>query len=311
LVSEVRLEEKELSLGILGCVRICASDGWNNVASEKVRSVLGLLAVRVGSVVSVDEFIDELWADGPPGNARNARNALQANITRLRRQLTTAKNCITTPVSIRTVGGGYLLDIPASAIDAHRFVDLIVSGSRMSLTTPEAALGVLRSGLDLWRGPALFDAGQGLRVHAAAAHLEEWRLTGWQELIIAQLVVGDVRSALSQLKLLASRYPNRERLTELLMAALYLSGRQTEAVQEFHRQRRYLDAELGIQPSPGLTAVYGQIIRGQTDVQVLLRRERPTGAAAIEVEPPPMIAGQQLVDAAVGATELAALKGCW
>lgn len=307
-MSEVRPEEKELSLGILGCVRVCASDGWNNVASEKVRSVLGLLAVRAGSVVSVDELIDELWADSPPGKARNA---LQANITRLRRQLTTAKNRITTPVGIRTVGGGYLLDIPAAAIDAHRFVDLIVSGSRMSLTAPEAALVVLRSGLDLWQGPALFDAGQGLRVRAAAAHLEEWRLTGWQELIMAQLVVGDVRSALSQLKLLASRYPNRERLTELLIAALYLSGRQTEAVQEFHRQRRYLDAELGIQPSPGLTAVYGQIIRGQTDVQALLRRERPTGAATIVVEPPPMIVGPQLVDAALGATEPAALKGCW
>jgi DNA-binding SARP family transcriptional activator len=265
-----------------------------------------LLAVRAGSVVSVDELIDELWADGPPGKARNA---LQANITRLRRQLTTAKSGAATTVSIRTVGGGYLLNVPASAIDAHRFVDLIVSGSRLSLTSPQAGLRVLWSGLDLWQGPALFDAGQGLRVRAAAAHLEEWRLTGWQELIMAQLVVGDVRSALSQLKLLASRYPNRERLTELLIVALYLSGRQIEAVQEFHRQRRYLDAELGVQPGPGLTAVYGEIIRGQTDLQALLRRERPTGAAAIVVEPPPLVMGPQLVDAVV--TEPLALRGCW
>ena len=56
-------------------------------------------------------------------------------------------------------------------------------------------------------------------------------------------------------------YPFRERLWRHLMLALYRSGRQADALAAYHRARRALDEELGIEPGPELRDLETAILR--------------------------------------------------
>ncbi|MEV6684092.1 AfsR/SARP family transcriptional regulator [Streptomyces sp. NPDC051130] len=232
------------------------SQRWG-VASKRVGAVLALLALSPGQPVPFDQFVDELWGEG---RIANARNALQANVTRLRKVLAAITGRQGSDL-IRVVSGGYVLDVPRESVDAHRFLTLADRGA--SLVGPDArrAVEVLEQGLGMWRGAALLDVSEGFRCRTEAVHLDERRLAAYEDLITAKLAIGEERVSIPELCHLAAEHQGRERLSELLMLALYRDGRQTEALEVFHQARRRLAEELGLEPGPALHEIYQAILR--------------------------------------------------
>ncbi|MFG1698856.1 BTAD domain-containing putative transcriptional regulator [Nonomuraea sp. NPDC049309] len=109
------------------------------------------------------------------------------------------------------------------------------------------AAALLCEGLELWRGAPLAD---GPHATAAAAALEELRLTATEDRIQADLALGRHRELVAELTSLTAAHPLRERLRAQLMRARYGSCRQAEALAVYADARKLLDEELGSHPAP-------------------------------------------------------------
>ncbi|MEU9100932.1 AfsR/SARP family transcriptional regulator [Streptomyces sp. NPDC048361] len=246
-----------MEIKVLGELSLSDGNQHSAVASKRASTVLTLLALTPQAPVLFDQLVDELWADQ---TMTNPRNALQAIVSRLRKVLESVTGVKGDEI-VRTGSNGYLLDVPAETIDAHRFLALAQTGSALVHRDPSGAITALEQALDLWRGPALMDARDGMRCQIHAVGLEERRITAFEDLTMAKLAVDVERISMSELRQLAAEHSERERLSELLMLALYRDGRQTEALEVFHGARRRLASDLALEPGPALHLAYEAILR--------------------------------------------------
>lgn len=246
-----------MRIDLLGAISVTVQGHSREIKASKLRAMLATMALDAGRVISHGDLAEELWGCRHPRG--NARNAMQAQATRLRRVLDGPVDELSPRTVLRAMGNGYLLDVPTECVDCNQFLELAARGADL-LARPELAVPVLLEGLRLWRGPALADVGDGPRCRSAAAQLEERRLAIWEDLITARLCVGDERQAVVELRALVAKYPLRERFAEQLMLALYRSERQCEALEVFDRTRRCLDRELGVQPGRSLQRRHAEIL---------------------------------------------------
>ncbi|MFH8753826.1 BTAD domain-containing putative transcriptional regulator [Streptomyces rimosus] len=227
------------------------------IRAKKVRTLLTVLALHAGRTVSWDTLVGELW---PGKDLANSRNALHANTARLRKLLESWDLDAQPNDVVVTANNSYLLDVPADATDAARFLRLASRGSELLRKAPEQAGSVLNEALELWRGPALLDAGEGLLCRSTAAQLEERLMTIREDLITAKLHTGRERDVIADLQELVVAHPGRERFSEQLMIALYRCGRQSEALDVYRRTRAWLVDELGLDVGRSLHELYQSVI---------------------------------------------------
>ena len=224
-----------------------AQHGLVSVGTPQQRALLALLALNANEVVSRDRIIDELWGADPPASAPKL---VQTYVSRLRKALE-AEPTRGGEVLV-TQAPGYRLRVGPDQLDFRNFERLAeearvaVSGGR-----PGEAAEQFREALALWRGPALADFTFEHFAEAEIGRLEELRLSVLEDRIQADLALGRGDLA-GELEALIARHPLRERLRELLMLALYRSGRQSEALDVYRETRRKLVEEVGIEPGPAL-----------------------------------------------------------
>ncbi|MDQ0376670.1 BTAD domain-containing putative transcriptional regulator [Amycolatopsis thermophila] len=224
------------------------------LGGPRPRSLLALLLLDAGRVVGTERLIDGLYGDQPPGDAANA---LQAQVSRLRRKLGDEARIESNPA-------GYRLAIEPDHVDVHRFTRLARDG-RDALDRNEHARAakLLRDALALWRGPALADVREAPFAEAHAVRLDELRTTAIEDRAEADLALGESRAIIGELTDLCAAHPLRERLRVLLMRALAANGRQAEALTVFEDARRTLADELGADPSPELAAAHLTVLRAE------------------------------------------------
>jgi basic membrane lipoprotein Med (substrate-binding protein (PBP1-ABC) superfamily) len=129
----------------------------------------------------------------------------------------------------------------------------------------ESAAAMAGAALDLWRGPVL--AGVPLHLDRAATEsLDEVRVRAIDAYVDASLALGNHRRLVGELRRFVDEDPYREELVARLMIALYRSGRQAEALEQYEHTRRLLADNLGIQPSADLQRLSGHIVRQEADL---------------------------------------------
>lgn len=257
--------------GVLGPLMVRDDEGRPvKVLEVKVRALLADLLVHEGRPVGADRLIDDLWGAEPPGNPANA---LQAKVSQLRRAVGRDR--------VAYQASGYLLRLgPADEVDADRFRAL-AAGARSADPATRAAL--LTEALELWRGPAYADFLDEEFVRAAAHRLTEQRLAIVEEQAEIRLAAGDHLLLTGELADLVARHPLRERLRAVQLRALYLAGRQSEALASYEELRHRLADEFGVDPSPELAALHQAILRQDAslgpppEVPAILRQDAPPG----------------------------------
>ncbi|MBE1537363.1 ATP-binding protein [Actinomadura algeriensis] len=247
------------------------------VGGPLVRALLAMLALEAGRTVPAARLIDGLYGEDPP---RGAGNALQSQVSRLRRGLGGAALVEGGPV-------GYRLAVDPEAVDVHRFGRLAREGRAAAGRGEHTrAAGLLRAALGLWRGPAL--AGVDAPFAAArAVRLEEERAAAVEEYGAAALASGtEPGGALAELRALVDERPLRERARALLVRALHAAGRRAEALAVFEEGRRLLADELGADPSPELAAAHLAVLRGEPSAGPSAGPSAPPAGPASVVPPP-------------------------
>ncbi|WP_370949752.1 BTAD domain-containing putative transcriptional regulator [Amycolatopsis sp. cg5] len=243
----------DVRFGVLGPVTAWSGADPVPVGSDKCRQVLGLLLLHANRSVERDEIIEGAWGGRPP---KSAVNLVQKYVGDLRRSLHLDNG------ALQTVGTGYLLRVTPDQLDSAQFASGL---ARARETRTDGDLVTARQrfvdAVSLWRGPAF----SGIDTPAAEterARLDEYRFGALEDLAELDLLRGEHALALPELSRLAAEHPYRERVRELLMIALYRSGRQADALAVFHDVQRMLADELGANPGPGLQRVHAQILRG-------------------------------------------------
>ncbi|MBW4721836.1 BTAD domain-containing putative transcriptional regulator [Saccharothrix obliqua] len=244
-----------MRFGILGPLEVWTSTGQSvRVPEVKVRALLAHLLVNRGRRVSAGRLIEDLWGENLPANPAGV---LRSKVSQLRRVLDDAERGGRDLIEFRSAG--YLLRTDAQAVDADEFTAAVERARGTAETRAKAAL--LADSLALWRGPALADFADEGFARAAIARLDEQRLNALQEQAEAWLALGEPDRLAGELAEVVAQHPLHERLRALLMRALYVSGRQGDALDCYQDLRVRLREELGVEPGPELVALHQSILR--------------------------------------------------
>ncbi|MFJ8473478.1 BTAD domain-containing putative transcriptional regulator [Kitasatospora sp. NPDC094011] len=242
-----------MRIRLLGPVELqVAAGGLATLAGSQRRAVLALPALRLGQVVSMDQFCELLWGDRPPASARAA---VQGHVAAVRKVLAD------TPFELHTRACGYLLSGPAEEVDALRFTRLAgLAGERAECGADGEAIALLEEALRLWRGDALADLPDTPLRAATVDHLKQSALAALLRWAGLRLRQGTGAAAVPVLEQRVRRDGLREELVALLMRCLHQAGRPADALNAYHRTRLRLDRELGIRPGAALRAAFAEVL---------------------------------------------------
>ncbi|WP_329236097.1 AfsR/SARP family transcriptional regulator [Streptomyces sp. NBC_00111] len=249
-----------VQIRILGPVSMFYRNGAVPLAGQRQLRVIAALALVSGRAVSTPELIGHLWGENPP---RTAPGQLQTSVWMIRRSLAAAG---VPQETVLSTASGYQLDPAHCEIDSDIFrCNVAASKKLVRAGHKEEALERVKDALSLWRGPALATISSSA-LQTRAARLEEERVAALQQRICLEITLGEYEEAIGELTDLIVLHPLREELYAHLMQALYLSGRQADALAVFRRARNTLTDELGIDPGPRLTTLERAILRQDADM---------------------------------------------
>nr|WP_237519402.1 BTAD domain-containing putative transcriptional regulator [Streptomyces sp. HUCO-GS316] len=229
--------------------------GWRgpdevDLGPPKQRAVLAVLLLGGGAQVSVEALVDAVWGTRSPGSAVSS---LRTHVHRLRRVLG--------PRAILSSGDGYQMRTSPESLDLAAFRNLAARADRARRDgDAKTAARYLDDALAHWQGTALAGV-RGEYAEAQRGQLGRLRLSALEANLAVRLELGEHADAASELAALVDEHPLDERFREMLMLALYRSGRQAEALMTYSEARAVLAEELGVDPGPELQHMYERILR--------------------------------------------------
>ncbi len=220
-----------------------------SLGGPQQRRLLAALLAEHDSIVSADRLVESIWPEGAAPDG--ARRTVMSYVSRLRASIGGDH--------LVTRDNGYALVLDGASYDAADFEQAL---ARARSSQPGDAVAAYDGALSYWSGRAFGDDADEWWLRPVAARLEELRLVALEER--AECLIDDSRhaEAVADLERLVAEQPLRERFVELLMRALYLGGRQAEALRAFRRFHDYLADETGLPPSDALVDLDRRITLG-------------------------------------------------
>lgn len=229
------------------------------------------LLINRDRVVPVSRLVEAIWEDGGPDTAAHQVRKMASD---LRKRVPGMADLLVTS------GVGYRMSLPARALDLGVFAIALDAARRATEDRDlPAAATHLRLALDQWRGPVLGGDG-GPVIRALSTALEERRLGALEQWFAIKIDLGEGGRLVGDLREAVGFDPVREQLRGHLMRALYLSGRQAEALAEFQSIRRLLDDEYGIEPGAELAELHQRILRNDSGLGGIAEARRGPLTAA-------------------------------
>ncbi|MBB5123189.1 transcriptional regulator [Streptomyces eurocidicus] len=243
-----------IRISALGPLRAWCDGQPLDLGHLRQQAVLTALALCPGRTVSRQELLDGVWGEEPPNT-----NVVPVYIYRLRKILRGGEG---PDSAIERDQCGYRLRPGSVTVDVARMEELVgAAGAAERAGELAEAVRVCAQALELFRGEPL--AGQ----PGPFAELERLRLTERRIVLVQrkldwQLRLGRHSEVIDELSALTVAQPLNEPVAAMLMRALYLSGRQADALTVFDRTRHRLAEDLGVLPGRMLRRTHSMILRG-------------------------------------------------
>ncbi|MFW2335710.1 protein kinase domain-containing protein, partial [Ilumatobacter sp.] len=241
---------------VFGGVSVDDVDGPVSIGGPRQRRLLALLAIRAGSVVSIDWLAEYLWNDDerPAATAR----ALRTYLSRLRQALPAAAQ-----EWIETEPAGYRLTAPDDALEHRRFAALRAAATEArGHDDPQTALRHLDEALASWSGDPFRELED---LDWALAEIEQLRLDRLEmleERWEVSLALGRHTQITGELAAFTAEHGLRDRAARQFALALHRSGRTAEALRVIDDHRRRLADETGLDPSTAIVELERAMLVG-------------------------------------------------
>ena len=239
-------QSEGFALRVLGPVATASVDEPGSLTPLRGQQgeVLSVLAAAYPDPVRTDAIITSIWSD--TADQKSRRTGLGVVIHRLRDRLGTNRD------SIVNEAGAYRLSLENNQLDHLVFVSEVDRAETELANDDAAAADRLTAALALWRGDCFEPFSGNPLVTTTAQYLGERRREAQETLLEALLRSGRHDDAATWATQFVETEPFRERRWELLMLALYRSGRQAEALHAAKRVNDLLVDNLGVSAGPAI-----------------------------------------------------------
>jgi DNA-binding SARP family transcriptional activator/Tfp pilus assembly protein PilF len=262
---------------VLGAVRAWQGQLELELGPLQQRVVLAVLLLHANRPVARERLIDAIWGADVPACAVNL---VQRHVSALRRVLDPKRRDRAGSRLLTWTDAGYVLAVPVDGLDLEIFdTELTAARTARAAGDLPAAAAALASALRLWHGPPFSGLTSPLLDAQRDALSERW-ISATEERIEVDLALGNHADLVAELRNLIADHPMRERLRQLLMLALYRSGRQAEALAAYRDARTYLLDELGIEPAEPMQRLHQQILAADPTLAAPGSADAPPGGDA-------------------------------
>jgi DNA-binding SARP family transcriptional activator len=228
------------------------------------RQVLGILAASVGTPVSKDRLVEQLWEGEPP---RTCTDTLEGYVALLRRHIGVSHGR-TSPLATRP--HGYVLDAAQVEVDLHSFRRLVRPAGD---STSDEELGRREAALDLVTGPLLasepyadWAADERNRFQSEYVSACQQAASRALELSQPQVAVDTARKAIASDAIAENSW-------QLLIRGLAATGARSDALRAYLDLRRTLIEAIGEEPSAASQRLYADLLTEDRTISSTRLRE--------------------------------------
>ena len=236
-------------LKLFGDPEIILADRWCALPPGAATDIISVMAIHHPAVLSTADLGELAW--NPPATSASP---VHTALSRLRATL--QKHGV--PDLVVTAQQGYRLDVQAMNIDTVAFekAAAALDPNRLDDATYVAeAQRVLANISDSAFGMSSVPA-----VEAARVRIWEARAVIEERMSVRRILLGDTAEAVAGARRLTARELWRESAWTILVAALYHSGRQREALETYQVARNLLINSVGVDPSPVLRDIEKRVL---------------------------------------------------